>query len=681
MKAYIKYIGIITHDNEIHHIEFSEGVNIVTGRSSTGKSAILEVFDYCFGSSEFIIPEGVITEYAKLYFVVMNLSDSYIVLARDNNPKKAYLTNVFDESFIDKIDNFNYSFFENMEPYTLPDFKKELNRHFKIDIVDTDEDAEDRKYRHNNAKKEAPSYRHFTSFMLQHQNLIANKHALFYRFDEKEKKDQVIEQFKIFLNFVDAEYFPLKQTLADLNRELKQKEFEREKTIKYNVDNEENLKLLLDEYEIITNKKLFQQNIGTIISKPDEYLKLLENDTFLKIESIDDSDSNIKKRTDLQTKYNTHIANIRKLQNIISEIDVSIVYAKEFNSQTSNLSHINNVELANNNCRFCGNENVKLIDKQNKLVEAVNWFNTEIGKSKYTIDSFEGDKKSYQRSISLIKKDAARIKQDINNLDKVISSLEKNKSIEYQAQKAILRIEAFLETVQNNNLLRIQDEIDKIKQKKDKIEERLNTEYNVDYKMWSAARQINQQMNIIGKELEFEEIYKSVLNLKFDIQTFELYQQTKIKGKDDKKIYLRSMGSGANWLSSHVSLFTSLLYYFCSLKEKCLIPTILFLDQPSQVYFPTEIDKDEKFDAKKLKDLGSKSDAELDDDINAVTNLFDQLVKFCADTLKETGINPQIIITDHADNLKLENTDFESLVKKRWRKANEGFIKLNKESE
>ena len=52
-----------------------------------------------------------------------------------------------------------------------------------------------------NAKKEAPSFRHFTSFMLQHQNLIANKHALFYRFDEKEKKDQVIEQFKIFLNF------------------------------------------------------------------------------------------------------------------------------------------------------------------------------------------------------------------------------------------------------------------------------------------------------------------------------------------------------------------------------------------------------------------------------------------------------------------------------------------------
>ena len=30
-------------------------------------AAILEVFDYCFGSSEFIIPEGEITKHAKLF--------------------------------------------------------------------------------------------------------------------------------------------------------------------------------------------------------------------------------------------------------------------------------------------------------------------------------------------------------------------------------------------------------------------------------------------------------------------------------------------------------------------------------------------------------------------------------------------------------------------------------------
>ncbi|WP_257968523.1 DUF3732 domain-containing protein, partial [Vibrio parahaemolyticus] len=46
------------------------------------------------------------------------------------------------------------------------------------------------------------------------------------------------------------------------------------------------------------------------------------------------------------------------------------------------------------------------------------------------------------------------------------------------------------------------------------------------------------------------------------------------------------MGSGANWLYSHVSLFLALHRYFVELGEKCAIPSIIFFDQPTQVYFP-----------------------------------------------------------------------------------------------
>ena len=57
--------------------------------------------------------------------------------------------------------------------------------------------------------------------MLQHQNLIANKHAVFYRFDEKEKREQVIEHFKVFVGFVTQEYFQLKQELVEWERQVK----------------------------------------------------------------------------------------------------------------------------------------------------------------------------------------------------------------------------------------------------------------------------------------------------------------------------------------------------------------------------------------------------------------------------------------------------------------------------
>ena len=65
---------------------------------------------------------------------------------------------------------------------------------------------------------------------MQHQNLIANKHSLFYRFDENEKREQTIDQFKIFAGFVTQEYYILKQNLAHSEKKLKKLEDE-EKSI------------------------------------------------------------------------------------------------------------------------------------------------------------------------------------------------------------------------------------------------------------------------------------------------------------------------------------------------------------------------------------------------------------------------------------------------------------------
>lgn len=56
----------------------------------------------------------------------------------------------------------------------------------------------------------------------------------------------------------------------------------------------------------------------------------------------------------------------------------------------------------------------------------------------------------------------------------------------------------------------------------------------------------------IGQHFEFEVSYRPI-NLHFSFETFDLYHLTPEKDK----IYLRSMGSGANWLYSHVSLFST----------------------------------------------------------------------------------------------------------------------------
>ncbi len=51
-------------------------LNVISGDSQTGKSALLEVIDYCFGSNELRVPEGVITDHVAWYALVLRLSRS-----------------------------------------------------------------------------------------------------------------------------------------------------------------------------------------------------------------------------------------------------------------------------------------------------------------------------------------------------------------------------------------------------------------------------------------------------------------------------------------------------------------------------------------------------------------------------------------------------------------------------
>jgi hypothetical protein len=133
------------------------------------------------------------------------------------------------------------------------------------------------------------------------------------------------------------------------------------------------------------------------------------------------------------------------------------------------------------------------------------------------------------------------------------------------------------------------------------------------------------------------------------------------------------MGSGANWLYSHLALFMSLHYQFASRSDEgCKIPPILFLDQPTQVYFPASLDDGKAFEPKELAKQ-AKREEKLDADLGSVINMFTQFAKFCAETEKETGVMPQIIVSDHADNLELgEGYVFKDYVRANWRER--GFI-------
>ncbi|HNP52865.1 MAG TPA: hypothetical protein PKJ85_13910 [Nitrosomonas nitrosa] len=205
MKSYIHELGVIDKTGKTHPVKLQQGLNVITGKSSTGKSALIEIFDYCFGSREYTVPKGVITDSADPYYVYLNVNGQDFVFGRlPDDENKAFFKRV-DGYYPEKIKR---SYFVDSHFIALDKFKKHTRGLF-LDIDDVDESLVVRKQRRFNAKAPTPSIRSFASFMLQHQNLVANKHALFYRFDEKEKRDQAIEHTKIFLGLVDQHFFLL----------------------------------------------------------------------------------------------------------------------------------------------------------------------------------------------------------------------------------------------------------------------------------------------------------------------------------------------------------------------------------------------------------------------------------------------------------------------------------------
>lgn len=664
MRSYIKYLGVIDKLDNCHYICLKEGLNIITGRSSTGKSAIIELFDYCTGNSENTIPEGVITDNAELYFVVIHAKETYLVIARTQNKKSTEAFYKIETEEID-IEHLGRAYFKQEYFVQLKSFRDELWRFFGNDISEIDESEEALKFK---PKKGRPSFRNMVSFMLQHQNLVANKHSLFYRFDEKEKRERVIDEFKIFAGFVDQDYYIINRELEEKRQKLEK--FNREFSNFESQKNERAIVLdeLRAEYLSISGYELFPTiTSAQMLSMPQIYIDELEK---IKIEVNEDSDEYKKLYLELIRQKNDLLAQRRRLSLKLEHINSSINYVRNYAEKIDKYQPITEAIRGKAVCPFCHHESTVTEDAANKLRIAIEWLNEELRKSPQREDSFLPQKREYEKAISSINSELRKINSEINRIIETNNRLEKNKSLDEQSLKLKLRIENELEWTKNMFIQFDSKKIEETKKQINQLEYILQTKYNVQQKLDNAEIFINKAMNDMGKNLDFESSYQPI-NLHFDIHTFELYHLK----NNGTKVYLRNMGSGANWLYSHVCLFFGILEFFVSLGEKSTIPTILFLDQPSQVYFPATIDTASEFNA---KDLKQKEGKEADDDLRAVTNLFSQIANTLYSMQKKYGFMPQVIISDHADNLNLGKYNFNNYVVCRWRGKDKGFMDIVK---
>lgn len=661
MKTLIHEIGIIDKQDNKHPVNFKKGLNVVTGKSSTGKSALIEIFDYCFGSGDNTIPKGVITDSAAIYYVALSVNEQEMVIARDPElSTKAFFrrVEVFDSDEIQR-DYFNSNYFRPLD-----EFKKHL-RGFFLDIDDVDESLAAKANRRFNAKAATPSIRSFSSFILQHQNLVANKHALFYRFDEKEKRDQAINHTKIFLGLVDQKYFHLSQEYerlsGEMNRLKRQKDANNRATDNY----KQKVGPVLSQLYAMMGFEDEPLSLHAILRNPEDAKNQL--DKIIVPEKINhNSDAVTQRYNQLKLERSQKTAKLRKLQRQSASINKHIQEEERFVDNISQFNSPKHVHISASVCPFCHTEKESLRESAEKLQQAITKVSGNLAQARPMKAQFESSLVDVKRNIEAFDKELTALNQQITEIEKTEKQLAEQKSLYESVLMQKAKLFALLDTLNMADDAELEKEIQELKKQLKVINKGLK-QYDVKKGLEKAAGKVNEYMAEIGSQFEFEASYKPI-NLHFSFETFDLYHLT----PEDEKIYLRSMGSGANWLYSHVTLFLALHKYFAELGDKCSIPSILFFDQPTQVYFPNfKRDNSDSFKEQKGQEALQRLETErvVDEDIKAVENLFSQLSIYCNEVEELNGFCPQIIVTDHADDLTLSNgVSFESLVNEnRWR--------------
>ena len=83
MTIQIRDIVVFSHDGQRRALSLNTGrVNIITGASKTGKSALVDIVDYCFGAGECKVPEGPIRRSVSWFGLRLQLDSGQAFIAR-----------------------------------------------------------------------------------------------------------------------------------------------------------------------------------------------------------------------------------------------------------------------------------------------------------------------------------------------------------------------------------------------------------------------------------------------------------------------------------------------------------------------------------------------------------------------------------------------------------------------
>lgn len=632
----VKSIHIYSHDGRRRDVVFHlSGLNVITGRSSTGKSALSEIIEYLMGRSTFNIPEGVIRDHVSWFAVIYQFHGEQVLIAKPTPSDGRASCSV---AMVRRGAQLNVPLFTELAVNDDDDgVEKLLSRLLGIPENFTDVPLT------SSRESYAANIKHTHYYLFQKQGIVANKDQLFYRQNEQYQPQAIKDTLPILLGISSRDRYELESRLRGVQRDIRLnwKQLEQARTAVATSD--ERALGLLSEARAMG---IPLPDVGQAGS----WIEVLRSVLAWKPASVPEDDG-----LRVSAIENDLVSLREQRREIQQRIDAAIQYAKR--------SEGFETEAWEQKDRLTS---IKLLPK-NPATGEWQWPFAEanLGMGTPLAAALIAELESLEREMAAVVGERPALdeylagqRQDIQGVGDQIRSKEVELSAAITsteiiaqmgnrnnaASRVVGRVSLFLEgLVPDEELARLEREDRRLKAKADDLERQIGAD--------DSRERLVSTLNSIAMHMSG---YIAALGGEFSQfpARLDLHNLTVAIDRPGRPIYMSRTGGGENHLAYHLAALLALHRYSANNNQP--IPRFLLIDQPTQVYFPSEA-------VYKAAD-GSVETTETDADLEAVRRLFELLRRFT----EEDAPRFQIIVTEHAN---LRDDWFQTaLVERPWTK-------------
>jgi hypothetical protein len=605
------------------HFELGK-VNIISGASKTGKSAIIPIIDFCLGAGKCRIPSGIIRDACEWFGILVYTDTGQKLFARREPASQKSIGDMFvlegkEITIPENIDSKN----------TRSDAVKQSLDYFAgLTSLDFNFD------KGGSGFKARPSFRDLAAFIFQPQNVVANPDILFYKSDTYEHREKLRTIFPYVLNAITPNMLAKQHELSQLSKELKRKRNELETIkqvserwmaeIKAKVSEAKELGFLKKSISPNANRDELIDMLKDVVSTSGDKINVTK-------ESVDEAVHELIGLQDEESRISNELVGFRRRLAEMSALRQSTIQFRgtlQIQRDRLKISQwMHETQDVNNECPLCGNLLAQSTQQLDSLINSLREIEIMAGE-------FDNIPAAFDREFERVRSEIDNLTEKLRGIrirrDALQRSSGKAKASYYdslEASRFIGGLEQSLETYarigkDSELTAEVQELSERIKVLETEI-----SEAQVRSRTKRALMIVSSNAEKLLPSLDVENPSDPVTLLIEDL-TIKV-------GSVSREDYLWEIGSGSNWLSYHLAISLGLQQFFLS-QDHNPVPSFIVYDQPSQVYFPKRM-------ANRRNEI--ELDPKLpDEDIVAVQKAFQVISAVVQASMGEL----QVIVLDHA---------------------------------